>query len=85
MENVPVVMFAPAFDRCFLCNQLTPAKYLRQVAIDGCNQAVCVACYRRLMKRVQELEIEELKWQEDEEFSDAEAEAAFGSPKPQED
>lgn len=84
MDNVP--MEAPlTFERCFTCNQLTPPQYMRVVILDSTETTVCLACYRKLQKRVQDLEIELQKQKEEEEFDETEAEEAFGSTESEED
>lgn len=68
-----------SLSKCFICNGWTPPTATKQVILEGVPQEICVACFRTLLRRIRDLELEAMKQKEEEEFDEEEAKAAFGS------
>jgi hypothetical protein len=70
--------------QCFMCNGWTPTHLLRHVTLEGTDQMICIACYRKLKARMQALELEAIREAEELE-PDEETKAAFASTESEED
>lgn len=66
------------FIQCFMCNGWTPPNLTRQVILEGVQVQICISCHKKLTKRVEALEIEERKLEEELEAED-EIASAFGA------
>lgn len=66
--------------QCFICTQWTDPKHLITVTLNGLDAQVCRLCYKDLVKRQADLDLEVLKEEEDEQ-----AKKSFGFSQPEED
>lgn len=66
--------------QCFICNQWTEPRHLIAVMLNELDTLVCRICYRDLVQRQGDLDLEALKEDEDEQ-----AKKSFGISQPEED
>ena len=66
--------------KCFICNNWTEPRHLVTVVLHEQETEVCRLCYKALVKRQRDLDLEALK-----EVEDEEATKAFGFERPPED
>jgi hypothetical protein len=75
-----------SLEQCFFCNAWTPPEYMHMLLLEGVEQKVCTACYRKLVNRLSKLKIEKQKMEEEQELEDdEETKAAFSGSQSEED